>query len=141
MKTPKKEKSKSIAFAELGLKGKQTHHPRPSQSDNTIYKASLSPPKDLTITNPAVSSVKTLYICQTYVEQKTGSDSQTGFKIDKQFEYTTVSEAQNRAGRQTLRDDCAGADAYMVSEDANSGEVGPPSFLVRLGDFPEFDNF
>jgi hypothetical protein len=29
----------------------------------------------------------------------------------------------------------------MVSEDPNSGEVGTPTFLVRLGSVPEFDDF
>ena len=40
-----------------------------------------------------------------------------------------------------LSEDCAGADAYMVIEDPNSGEVGTPSFLIRLGIVPEFDDF
>ncbi|WP_299085363.1 hypothetical protein [uncultured Ruegeria sp.] len=62
-------------------------------------------------------------------------------KIGKQFEYSTAAEAQNRAEREAQSDDCAGADAYMVSEDANSGEIGSPSFIIRLGNVPEFDEF
>ena len=62
-------------------------------------------------------------------------------KIAKQYEYSTASEAQNRAEREALSEDCAGADAYMVIEDPNSGEVGTPSFLIRLGNVPEFDDF
>lgn len=62
-------------------------------------------------------------------------------KIDKQFEYATASEATNRAEREAQSDSCVGADAYTVSEDPNSGEVGSPSFLVRLGNVPEFDDF
>lgn len=85
------------------------------------------------------SSVKTHYICQTYVENKPGRDGQVSLKIAKQFEYSTASEAQSRAEREAQSEDCAGADAYMVSEDPNSGEVGSPSFLVRLGNVPEFD--
>ena len=68
-------------------------------------------------------------------------DGQAGLKIDKQFEYSTASEAQNRAEREAQNEDCAGADAYMVSEDPNSGEVEPPEFLVRLGNVPEIDDY
>lgn len=87
------------------------------------------------------NTAKVHYICQTYVEKKTGGDQQAGLKIDRQFEYATASEAQGRAEREALSDNCAGADAYMVSEDPNSGEVGEPNFLVRLGNVPEIDNF
>jgi len=93
------------------------------------------------MTNPERSPEKIHYICQTYVEMKAGSNGQTGLKIAKQLEYSTASEAQNRAEREALSEDCAGADAYMVSEDPNSGEVGEPSFLVRLGNVPEFEDF
>ena len=86
------------------------------------------------------SRVKIHYICQTYVEKKAGRDGQVGLKIDKQFTYSTPSDAQKRAEREAASDDCAGADAYMVSEDAGSGEVSAPSFLVRLGNVPEFDD-
>ncbi|MHA6324907.1 hypothetical protein [Roseivivax sp. CAU 1753] len=81
------------------------------------------------------------YICQTYVQTKAGRDGRAGLKIAKQYEYSTASEAQNRAEREALSEDCAGADAYMVIEDPNSGEVGTPSFLIRLGNVPEFDDF
>lgn len=84
---------------------------------------------------------KTHYICQTYVETKAGRNGQTGLKIAKQFEYSTEAEAQNRAEREVRSEDCAGADAYMVTEDPASGEVGDPSFLVRLGKVPEIDGF
>ncbi|WP_422063325.1 hypothetical protein [Shimia sp.] len=75
------------------------------------------------------------------MEQKPGRGGQSGLKVDKQFQYSTASEAQNRAEREALSEDCAGADAYMISEDPNSGEVGSPSFLIRLGNVPEFDEF
>lgn len=81
------------------------------------------------------------YICQTYLETKAGRNGQVGLKIDKQFQYSTAAEAQNRAEREAQSDACAGADAYSVIEDPASGEVGSPSFLVRLGNVPEFDDF
>ncbi|WP_386629901.1 hypothetical protein [Sulfitobacter geojensis] len=93
------------------------------------------------MTNAEGGSLKVHYICQTYVERKAARDGQASLKIEKQFEYSTASEAQNRAEREAQNEDCAGADAYMVSEDPNSGEVGPPEFLVRLGNVPEIDEF
>ena len=93
------------------------------------------------MTNAEDDSVKVHYICQTYVENKPGRDGQAGLKIEKQFEYSTTSDAQNRAEREAQNEDCAGADAYTVSEDPNSGEVGPPEFLMRLGNVPEIDEF
>lgn len=93
------------------------------------------------MTNAERSAEKIHYICQTYVETKAGRNGQTGLKIAKHFEYSTASEAQNRAEREALSEDCAGADAYMVTEDPTSGEVGDPSFLLRLGNVPETDGF
>jgi len=93
------------------------------------------------MSNADESETKIHYICQTYIEQKPARDGQSSLKIGKQFQYSTASEAQNRAEREAQSDDCAGADAYMVSEDPNSGEVGTPSFLVRLGSVPDFDDF
>ncbi|MEM7748377.1 MAG: hypothetical protein AAF346_09020 [Pseudomonadota bacterium] len=87
------------------------------------------------------STTKVHYICQTYVEQKPGRDGQASLKIGKQFQYSTAAEAQNRAEREVQSEDCAGADAYMISEDPSSGEVGSPSFLVRLGNVPETDDY
>jgi len=84
------------------------------------------------------SSEKIHYICQTYSVTK---GAQAGLKIDKQFQYSTAFEAQSRAERENQRDDCAGADAYMVAEDPSSGEVGPPTFIARHGDVPELDDF
>lgn len=91
--------------------------------------------------NSNESATKVHYICQTYVEKPVGCDGQMNLKIDKQLEYSTALEAQNRAEREARSETCAGADAYMVGEDQNSGEVGSPSFLVRLGNVPEFDEF
>ncbi len=92
------------------------------------------------MTNSDENTPKVHYICQTYVEKKAGRDGQISLKIDKQFQYSTASEAQNRAERESQSENCVGADAYMVSEDPNTGEVGLPSFLVRLGNVPEFDD-
>ncbi len=85
--------------------------------------------------------IKLRYICQTYVERKPGRDGSAGLQIGKQFQYSTAAEAQNRAEREAQFEGCVGADAYMISEDTNSGEVGSPNFLVRLGSVPEFDDF
>ena len=69
--------------------------------------------------------------------------AQSGLKVDKQFQYPTESEseAQGRAERESQIDGCAGADAYMIVEDSESGEVSSPTFIVRLGRVPEFDDF
>ncbi len=75
------------------------------------------------------------------MEQEPGRDGQASLKIGKQFQYSTAAEAENRAEREAQSDNCAGADAYMIIEDPNSGEVGSPSFLVRLGQVPDFEDF
>ncbi|SPH21032.1 hypothetical protein ASD8599_01773 [Ascidiaceihabitans donghaensis] len=93
------------------------------------------------MTSSEPTAEKIHYICQTYVETKAGRDGQAGLKIAKQYEYSTASEAQNRAEREALTEDCAGADAYMVTEDPTSGEVSDPDFLVRLGNVPAFDGY
>jgi len=93
------------------------------------------------MTSSEQTAEKIHYICQTYVETKAGRDGQAGLKIAKQYEYSTASEAQNRAEREALSVDCAGADAYIIIEDPNSGEIGTPSFLIRLGNVPKFDDF
>lgn len=91
------------------------------------------------MTDADESKTKVHYICQTYVEQKPGRDGRKGLKLGKQIQYSTAAEAQNRAEREAQFEDCAGADAYLISEDPSSGEVGSPSFLVRLGRVPELD--
>lgn len=78
------------------------------------------------------------YICQTYIA-KTGK--QGGIQIGKQFEYSSASQAEERAEREERSADCVGADAYMVIEDPDSGEVSAPTFLARFGDVPEYDAF
>lgn len=93
------------------------------------------------MTHADESTTKVHYICQTYLEQTSRNDGQASLRIGKQFQYSTAAEAQSRAEREAQSEDCAGADAYMISEDPNSGEVGSPSFLVRLGNVPEFDEF
>ena len=91
------------------------------------------------MTHTDKNMTKVHFVCQTYVEQKAGRNGQAGLKIGKQCQYPTAAEAQNRAEREVQSKDCVGADAYMISEDTDSGEVGSPSFLVRLGTVPEFD--
>ncbi|PTX56006.1 hypothetical protein C8N43_0655 [Litoreibacter ponti] len=89
------------------------------------------------MTDPENGSVSIHYICQSYVEQSPG---RAGLKIGKQLKYKTAAEAEDRAERELQSESCVGADAYMISEDHDSGEVGAPSFLVRLGRVPEIDD-
>lgn len=84
------------------------------------------------------ATAKVHYICQTYIATKGTPGS---LKVDKLFEYTSAAQAQERATRECRSETCVGADAYMIVEDPSSGEVGPPTFLVRHGDVPEFDDF
>jgi hypothetical protein len=84
---------------------------------------------------------KVHYICQTYVEKTSGRAKQASLQIGKQIQYTTASQAEERANRECRSEDCVGADAYMVIEDLSTGEVGVPTFLARLGTVPEFDAF
>ena len=93
------------------------------------------------MTQPDETTTKAHYICQTYVAQKTGRDGQVALKIDKQFQYTTASEARERAEREARSEGCMGADAYEVIEASATGEVGAPTLLVRLGEVPQFDEF
>lgn len=93
------------------------------------------------MTNSDENAPKVHYICQTYIEKTAGPGVQPGLKIGKQFQYTNAAQAQDRAEREANSDDCAGADAYMITEDPSSGEVSAPSFLVRLGNVPETDDF
>lgn len=83
------------------------------------------------------SAYKTHFICQTYVTPK-GSH---GLKVDKLIEYSTAEAAEERAERECRLQNCIGADAYMLIEDTNSGEVSLPEFLARHGTVPEVDAF
>lgn len=82
---------------------------------------------------------KVHYICQTYIEKKNGRGEQCGLQIGKQLQYSSASQAQERADREFQSPECVGADAYMVTEDAGSGEVSAPSFIARLGMVPDLD--
>jgi len=85
------------------------------------------------------SGTKIHYVCQTYIAKTTARGQQGPLKIDKQLQYSTPREAEERAEREFRAENCVGADAYMVIEDSDSGEVGDPTFLVRLGSVPEQD--
>ncbi|RPE71267.1 hypothetical protein EDD53_0383 [Pacificibacter maritimus] len=87
------------------------------------------------------ASDKLHYICQTYTEKKTNPQGQGVLEIGKQFQYTSAFEAEGRAEREFRSKLCVGADAYMVSEDPETGEVSTPTFLARLGHVPEFEAF
>jgi hypothetical protein len=78
------------------------------------------------------STDKTHYICQTYVANAKGI-----LQVGKLHQYTTAEAAEERAEREARAPDCVGADAYMLVEDANSGEVSAPVFLARHGTVPD----
>jgi len=82
-------------------------------------------------------ATKIHYICQTYVDKNAGSAKPANLQVDKLIEYTSASAAQERAEREARAENCAGADAYMLIEDAGSGEVSLPDFLGRYGNVPD----
>ena len=81
------------------------------------------------------------YICQTYTAKSDAHAQQGALQLGKLFQYTTPSAAEERAEREARGEGCVGADAYMVVEDINSGEVSAPTFLARHGSVPEADAF
>ena len=83
------------------------------------------------------TGTKVHYVCQTYIAKTAARGQQGNLQIDKQLQYSTAHEAKERAEREFRAENCVGADASMVTEDQSSGEVGEPSFLVRLGTVPE----
>ena len=93
------------------------------------------------MTKSEETAPKVHYICQTYVENRVGRAKQASLQIGKQFQYSTASQAQERAERECRSENCVGADAYMVIEDPNTGEVGAPTFMARVGTVPEIDAF
>jgi len=118
----------------------------------TLYQIDLPNPRlvpilfwrstgDAAMTESNDEPTKTHYICQTYVEKAGKHAGQSSLQLDKQFQYTSASQAEERADRECRSEQCVGADAYMVIEDSNSGEVGAPTFLARFGKVPEFDAF
>ena len=58
----------------------------------------------MTDTNEAASKVH--YICQTQLEKKSGRAGQGGLQIDKQLQYSTAAQAQERAERESRTDAC-----------------------------------
>lgn len=93
------------------------------------------------MTDSNETTEKVHYICQTYIEKQVGRAKQVSLHIDKQFQYSTASEAQERADRECRSGNCVGADAYMIVEDPDSGEVGAPTFIARFGTVPEDDAY
>ena len=87
------------------------------------------------------TAAKTHYICQTYTAKSDAHAQQGALQLGKLFQYTTPSAAEERAEREARSEGCVGADAYMVVEDVNSGEVSTPTFLARHGNVPEADAF
>lgn len=93
------------------------------------------------MTKSEETTPKVHYICQTYVEKRAGRAKQASLQIGKQFQYSTASQVQERAEREYRSENCIGADAYMVTEDPTTDEVGAPTFIARLGTVPEVDAF
>lgn len=93
------------------------------------------------MTDFSATETKVHYICQTYVAKLGKGTGQASMQIGKQFEHTSATSAQERAERESTSDACIGADAYMVIEDQDSGEIGMPTFLARFGSVPEIDAF
>ena len=93
------------------------------------------------MTESSETAPKVHYICQTYVQKKAGGSGQSGTQIGKQFQYATAAQAEDRAERESRLEDCVGADAYMIIEDAETGEVGLPTFIARFGTVPEADDY
>lgn len=87
--------------------------------------------------DPSTDGTKIHYICQTYTATSGKAD---GLKVDKLFEYTTATQAEDRARREVETGRATGADAYMLIEDQGSGEVSDPQFLGRFGTVPELDD-
>ena len=83
------------------------------------------------------TAVKMHYICQTYVMKQVGQ--QMSLQVDKVLQYTSAAQAEERSERESRREGCVGADAYMLSEDPMSGEVSEPVFLARHGTVPEVE--
>jgi len=85
------------------------------------------------------TGTKVHYICQTYVEKKGARGQPSGLQIEKTLRYTAAAQAEERAEREFRSESCVGADAYMIIEEMDSGEVGAPAFFVRLGSVPDED--
>ena len=93
------------------------------------------------MTDSSETAPKVHYICQTYVAKTGKGAGGASLQIGKQFEYTSASPTQERAERESRSEACVGADAYMVIEDQESGEISLPTFLARFGSVPEIDAF
>ncbi len=90
------------------------------------------------MSKPDETGPKVHYICQTYVAKK---GVPGGLQVEKQFQYSSAAQAEERAERESQSGNYVGADAYSVTEDPASGEVGPPTFLARFGTVPENDDY
>ena len=87
--------------------------------------------------NSDESTEKVHYICQTYTIKDGRQCQPSGLQIGKQLQYTSASQAEERAHREFQLPECVGVDAYMVTEDVVSGEVSAPSFIARFGKVPD----
>lgn len=78
----------------------------------------------------------THYICQLYEERKAGRAG-IQLAVKGTFPYTKPAQAEERARRAFDAGQCAGADAYQIIVDPDTGDADEPVFLLRLGKVPE----
>lgn len=78
----------------------------------------------------------THYIAQLYEERKAGRAG-TALAVKNTIPYTNPEQAEDRARRAFEQGQCAGADAYRIIIDPDTGDADEPLFLLRLGKVPE----
>jgi hypothetical protein len=79
------------------------------------------------------------YICQTYSEKTVARGKGKILQIQNQYPYKSAEQAEDRARRAVDAGTCVGADAFMITEDRDTGDVSEPTFLLRLGNVPELE--
>ena len=86
-------------------------------------------------------TASTRFVCQTYkrAERGKGAAKQLVLVQASAIECKTSAEAESRAQRMFDGGSYAGADAFSVEVDVDLGDYSDPTFIVRLGDVPDFD--
>lgn len=86
-------------------------------------------------------TVSTRFVCQTYrhAERGKGAAKQQVLVQASAIECKTLAEAEARAQRMFDGGSYAGADAFSIEVDAELGDYGDPTFIIRLGDVPPLD--
>ena len=84
------------------------------------------------------SGPQTHYVCQLYEERKVGRAGKS-LAVKNTLIYPNAAQAEDRAERAYSAGQCAGADAYRIIVDPDTGDTSEPVFLARLGKVPEVD--